>query len=191
MDKRQKRYKRQVAFAKVLFAILILSIIGGILAIIIVIKTTPTTFHMSENYSSEISIPIDEHDTIVFYVTPITIDMDDIELVVENPDVAKCLIQNVYNVAEKRLIKISYSGIAVGETTLYIKDKNSQNISDILHLSVTEKELPPEDNSKTVYLNYGGEKYHYNKNCAGNSAYESTLKQAQQLGKEPCSKCAN
>lgn len=184
---------------KALFILSITVLIGGIIAIIVVsnqngggTKTHAVeSFVLSEYDSTDMSIAVDDHDTLVIYVTPSDIETEDIELIVENSDVARCLVQDVYNVAGKRLIKISYRGMAIGETTLYVKDKNSEKTSDVIHLSVTEKELPPEDNSRTVYLNYSGEKYHFSKSCAGKSAYESTLNQAIKRGKEPCSNCAH
>lgn len=184
---------------KALFILLITVLIGGIIAIIIVssqnggeTKTHAVeSFVLSEYDSTDMSITIDDHDTLVIYVTPSNIETEDIELVVENPDVAKCLVQDVYNVAGKRLIKISYRGMAVGETTLYVKDKNSEKTSDVIHLTVIEKESPPEDNSRQVYITLTGDKYHYSKSCAGKNAGVSTLNKAQNLGKEPCSKCAH
>lgn len=133
--------------AKGLFILLIALIFVSIIAVVIVSiqgggesKTHAVeSFVLSQYGSTEMSIAIDDHDTLVIYVTPSNIEMEDIELIVENPDVTKCLVQDVYNVDGKRLIKISYRGVAIGETTLYVKDKNSEKTSDVIHLSVTEK----------------------------------------------------
>ena len=189
MEKRQKAYKRQSSIAKGLFIVLALVIIGGIIAVVTVSKTTPTSFTLSDSYNTEMSIAVEDHDTLVFYVIPTTIKKEDVELIVEDPTIAKCLIQDVYSVAEKKLVKISYLGLAVGETTLYIKDKNSDVTSDEIHLTVHEKQVEV-DNSRKVYLNYTGDKYHYSASCAGSSSFESTLNQAQKLMKSPCSNCA-
>ena len=190
MEKRAKAYKRQSGIAKTLFLILALVIFGGIIAVIIVSKTTPTSFTLDEHDNVEMSIAVEDYDTLVFNVIPTTIDKDDVALIVENPNIAKCLIQDVYSVSDKRLVKISCLGLSVGETTFYVKDKNSDAVSDVIHLTVHEKQIE-EDNSSKVYLNHTGDKYHYSASCAGTSAYESTLNQAQKLMKEPCSNCAN
>lgn len=190
MESQQIRHKRNTKIAKVLFVLLSIAFVAGIIAVIVTIKITPTTFYLSEYHSTSVSISVEDYDTLTFYVLPTTMGADDIELVVSDPSVAQCVVQDVRSVAEKKLIIVGYQGLSVGETTLYIKDKSSDSMSEIIHLSVHEKATDPEDNSRTVYLNYDGDKYHYDENCAGKTAYESTLNQAIKFGKEPCSKCA-
>ena len=43
----------------------------------------------------------------------------------------------------------------------------------------------------TIYLNKSGSKYHYDRECAGKTAYESTLKAATKAGKTPCKTCVH
>ena len=87
-------------------------------------------------------------------------------------------------------VVITYAGLSVGQSTFYLKDKNSDARSCDITIMVEEKEEEV-DNSRTVYVNYSGDKYHYSKSCAGTSAYETTLNKAKASYKEPCSKCAH
>ena len=190
-QKRKQAYRRQVGCSKVLLILLALIIVVSIVVVIVTIKTTPTTFELGMYDNTDLFLTVDSYDSLVFYVTPTTINKDDIELVVENPEIADCIIDNVYSVSNKRQIKIKCHGLTVGETTFYIKDKSSDTTSEIIHITIQEKETPPVDNSRTVYINHTGEKYHYNKQCAGSTAFESTLNQAKKSGKEPCSKCVD
>lgn len=82
------------------------------------------------------------------------------------------MLQDVRMVNGKKLAIISYSGICEGETTIYLKDNNSNTKSQEIHITVNQK-VEEIDNSRTVYLNYGGKKYHYSQCCAGKSAYNT------------------
>ena len=146
------------------------------------------SFVLKENYSVENTIPIGEHDSVTFEISPTDVDDSSVELVNNDENVALCLIQDIRLVSGKKIVIVSYRGNAVGETSFYLKDKNGEVKSEAVHVVIVEKEETI-DNSRTVYLNYSGDKYHYDYSCAGKSAYESTLNNATKLGKEPCSKC--
>lgn len=47
------------------------------------------------------------------------------------------------------------------------------------------------EQGRVVFVTYGGEKYHFNENCPGDSAFKTTLYDAECAGYEPCKKCAN
>lgn len=149
-------------------------------------------FILSEYNNPEISITIGENDTLTFYIEPSSIKTDKISIEVVNSDVtvAKCLLQDVRAVNGKKLAIVSYRGMNEGETTLYLKDIRSDVKSQEIHITVNQK-VEEIDNSRTVYLNYGGEKYHYSQSCAGKSAYKSTLNQAKKLSKKPCGNCVH
>ena len=131
-------------------------------------------------------------DTLRFYVKPSNIEVEDIEIVNSNNEVLRCWIKDSLNDPETHSLKVivGYEGLKVGESTFYLKDKNSDARSCDITIKVEEKEEEV-DNSRTVYVNYSGDKYHYSKSCAGNSAYETTLNKAKASYKEPCSKCAH
>lgn len=145
-------------------------------------------FTLSEYSSIENVISIGENDTVTIYISPSNVEAESLELVNENNEVALCLIQDVRLVSGKKLAIVSFVGKEVGETSFYLKDINGDLQSEKIQVFVAEVQEEV-DNSRKVYLNYSGDKYHYNSSCAGKSAYESTLKKATLLGKEPCSKC--
>jgi len=147
------------------------------------------SFELSEYSSLENTIPVGECDRLNMYIYPTDVDEESIELVNADENVAICLIQDIKMVAGKKLAVISFRGKGVGETTIYLKDINSDAQSEMIHIVVKEKQGEV-DNSRKVYLNYSGDKYHFDYSCAGKSAYESTLNEATKLGKEPCYKCA-
>lgn len=131
-------------------------------------------------------------DTLHFFVSPSDIEEDDIEIINSNNNVLRVSIRNSMYDSETdtKKVVITYAGLSVGQSTFYLKDKNSDTRSCDITITVEEKEEEV-DNSRTVYVNYSGDKYHYSKSCAGTSAYETTLNKAKASYKEPCSKCAH
>ena len=131
-------------------------------------------------------------DTLHFFVSPSNIEEDDIEIINSNNNVLRVSIRNSMYDSEtnSKKVVITYAGLSVGQSTFYLKDKNSDARSCDITITVEEKEEDV-DNSRTVYVNYSGDKYHYSKSCAGASAYETTLNKAKASYKEPCSKCAH
>ena len=147
-------------------------------------------FTLSEYDSAENTTPVGEADTVTFYIQPTDIDENAIEVVTEDASIVKCLIQDIRLVSGNRLAIVSYYGLQVGETSFYLRDINGGIQSEPIHV-IVEEVVEEIDNSRVVYLNYSGDKYHYSVSCAGDSAYESTFNKAQKLRKEPCSKCVN
>lgn len=145
---------------------------------------------LSQYNSTNISVSIDDHDNLTFYLEPESLKEEDIEVVNSNESVALCLLQDVLSVPTGRIAIVSYRGLAEGTTDLYIKIKDSNIQSDTINISVSQKPIEV-DSSRVVYLNHSGNKYHYSSSCAGKSAYESTLNAALRLFKEPCSKCVH
>ena len=145
---------------------------------------------MSQYDSTETQIEVGQLDSITFYVLPFKTEQDDLEIVNSNDEIAFCTFKSVHAVSGKKLAIINIKGKTAGETTLYLKEKNGTIQSCTIHITVIEK-VEEIDNSRTVYVNYSGDKYHFSKSCAGNSATETTLNQAKKTGKEPCSKCAH
>lgn len=148
-----------------------------------------TYFELGEYTEQNYELVLGDHKQINFYIYPSKMGEEDIEVVNADETVAKCLIQKMNLVNGKKVITVSIIPQNLGETTLYLQTKDESAKSDEIHVNVSEKAVE-EDNSRTVYLNYEGSKYHYSSSCAGKSSYESTLNQALKLGKEPCSKCA-
>lgn len=145
---------------------------------------------LSQYNTTELSIEVNEHDDLTFYLEPSSIKMEDIEIINSNDSVALCILQDVRSVPTGRIAIVSYRGIAEGTAELYVKIKNSETQSEVISISVNPHK-PEADSSRTVYLNYSGSKYHYSRACAGETAYESTLNQALRKFKEPCSKCVH
>lgn len=145
-------------------------------------------FELGEYTEQNYELVSGDHKQINFYIYPSKMSEEDIEVVNVDETVAKCLIQKMNLVKGKKVITVSIVPQNLGETTLYLQTKDESVKSDEIHVTVSEKAVE-EDNSRTVYLNYEGSKYHFSSSCAGKSSYESTLNQALKLGKEPCSKC--
>lgn len=146
-------------------------------------------FELGEYTEQNYELASGDHKQINFYIYPSKMSEEDIEVVNVDETVAKCLIQKMNLVKGKKVITVSIVPQNLGETTLYLQTKDESVKSDEIHVTVSEKTVE-EDNSRPVYLNYEGSKYHFSSSCAGKSSYESTLNQALKLGKEPCSKCA-
>lgn len=146
-------------------------------------------FELGEYTEQNYELVSGDHKQINFYIYPSKMSEEDIEVVNVDETVAKCLIQKMNLVKGKKVITVSIVPQNLGETTLYLQAKDESVKSDEIHVTVSEKTVE-EDNSRPVYLNYEGSKYHFSSSCAGKSSYESTLNQALKLGKEPCSKCA-
>lgn len=145
-------------------------------------------FELGEYTEQNYELVLGDHKQINFYIYPSKMGEEDIEVVNADETVEKCLIQKMNLVNGKKVITVSIIPQNLGETTLYLQTKDESAKSDEIHVNVSEKAVE-EDNSRTVYLNYEGSKYHYSSSCAGKSSYECTLNQALKLGKEPCSKC--
>ncbi len=145
-------------------------------------------FELGEYTEQNYELVSGTHKQINFYIYPSKMSEENIEVVNADETVAKCLIQKMNLVKGKKVITVSIVAQNLGETTLYLQTKDESVKSDEIHVTVSEKTVE-EDNSRTVYLNYEGSKYHFSSSCAGKSSYESTLNQALKLGKEPCSKC--
>lgn len=145
-------------------------------------------FELGEYTEQNYELVSGDHKQINFYIYPSKMREEDLEVVNVDETVAKCLIQKMNLVKGKKVITVSIVPQNLGETTLYLQTKDESVKSDEIHVTVSEKTVE-EDNSRPVYLNYDGSKYHYSSFCAGKSSYESTLNQALKLGKEPCSKC--
>ncbi len=154
--------------------------------------TTPEEmeFSLSQYDSTETEIEVGQLDSITFYVLPFKTTQDDLEIVNSNDEVATCTFKSVHAVSGKKLAIINIKGKTEGVTTLYLKEKNGTIQSCSIQIKVIEK-IEEVDNSRTVYVNYSGDKYHFSKSCAGNSATETTLNKAKKMGKDPCSKCAH
>ena len=195
---------------KVVFAVIAIALIGIIVASIITgcvsdnkePEPTPIeSFALDYKYYEENMTLVlgddsglfdkGDWDTLLFYVKPSNIEVEDIEIVNSNDEVLWCWIRDSLNDPETHSLKVivGYEGLMVGESTFYLKDKNSDVRSCDITITVEEK-VEEVDNSRTVYVNYSGDKYHYSKSCAGTSAYETTLNKAKASYKEPCSKCA-
>ena len=148
----------------------------------------PIEFSLSQYSEIELEVEIDKYDSVTFYLLPFEATEEDLEIVNSNDDVAECTFYT-NAVAGKKIAVINIKGISEGNTTVYLKDRNSTSISDSVNITVFKKEEEV-DNSRIVYANLNGDKYHYSKSCAGKSAYETTLKKVERY-KEPCSKCVH
>lgn len=146
-------------------------------------------FELGEYSKQNYEMVVGDHNEINFFIYPSRMSEKDIEVVNADENVAKCLIQKMNLVKGKNVITVSIVSQNPGETVVYLQTKDESVKSDEIHVLVSEKVIE-EDNSRTVYLNYEGSKYHFSSSCAGKSSYETTLNQALKLGKEPCSKCA-
>ena len=149
---------------------------------------TPIEFSLSQYSETEVKVEVGEYSRVNFYVLPFDTTDEDLELVNSNEEVAECSFW-LNGVAGEKIVVINIKGVSEGSTTMYLKDKNStsQSISIDITVFKVEEEV---DNSRTVYLNLNGEKYHYSKSCAGKSAYSTTLnKVPKYVG--PCSKCVH
>ncbi len=163
--------------------------------------TSVESFQLSNSYEENMTLLLNydsglfdygDWDTILFYVRPSNIKVEDIEIINSNDDVLKCSISNSLNDFEthSKKVIIKYEGLKTGKSTFYLKDKNSEAQSCSITINV-EEHVEEENNSRTVYLTYSGSKYHFSQSCAGSSSYASTLNKALKLLKEPCSKCAH
>lgn len=146
-------------------------------------------FELGEYSKQNYEMVVGDHNEISFFIYPSRMSEKDIEVVNADENVAKCLIQKMNLVKGKNVITVSIVSQNPGETVVYLQTKDESVKSDEIRVLVSEKVIE-EDNSRTVYLNYEGSKYHFSSSCAGKSSYETTLNQALKLGKEPCSKCA-
>ena len=113
---------------------------------------------------------------------------DDLEIVNSNSEIAECSFWT-NAAAGNKVCVINIKGLTEGSTTVYLKDKNSAAQSTTINITVFQKEEEV-DNSRTVYINLNGDKYHYNKECAGKSAKATTMNKVIRY-KEPCSKCVH
>lgn len=148
------------------------------------------SFSLSEYDSTEMTLEVDSHDSLTFYVEPEAVNEADIEIYNENENIAKVLLQDIRNVAGNRLIMISVRGMEPGETNVKIVGLKNDLESETVHIKIVEKQESV-DISRKVYVNLNGNKYHANNICAGKSAYLTTETEALKSGREPCSKCFN
>ena len=93
------------------------------------------------------------------------------------------VVENIENGEYK--ISFDVNGNATGRSEIQVIAIDEKTVSEKVRVTVVEEKM-----LRTVWVNYTGDKYHYNKSCAGNSAKEETLYEASRF-KEPCSKCVN
>ena len=151
-------------------------------------QNIPIEFSLSQYSEPDVKVEVGEYNRVNFYLLPFDTTDEDFEIVNSNEEVAECSFWT-NEVAGEKIVVINIKGVSEGTTTMYLKDKNSTSQSTSINITVfkVEEEV---DNSRTVYLNLNGEKYHYSKSCAGKSAYATTLnKVPKYVG--PCSKCAH
>ena len=185
---------KQTGCAKFLLAVFIIVAVVGIIVSIAnngkdPKPATPVEFSLSQYSHTETKVELNTLETVTFYLLPFDTTEEDLEIVNSNNEIATCTFKSVHAVAGEKLAVIYIKGIAEGTTTMYLKDKNSTSQSESIEITVFKKEEEV-DNSRKVYINYSGDKYHFSKSCAGQSAYESTLNKVKNY-KEPCSKCAH
>lgn len=177
---------------KLVVLLFMVIIIGIILVVCSLPKSStnkmPIEFNISQYSETELEIEIGEYERVSFTLNPFETKDEDLEIVVSDKDVVECTFFTIA-AAGKKNVAINIKGIAEGSATIYLKDKNSTSKSINIKIIVVK---PNEeiDNSRTVYINFNGDKYHYSKDCAGKSAYASTLNKVKTI-KEPCSKCVN
>lgn len=117
-----------------------------------------------------------------------------LDFVSENPKVATIEYDKDSSISQKVII----TPVSDGETYIYIQSKDgkvkSEKIKVIVDIeeetTATEhKETTTEKKSgKIVYITPSGEKYHYNKSCAGKNAMERDLDDVKGAY-NPCKKC--
>lgn len=181
-----------------LFAAFLISccLLNGCSAKDVSVTTSGNSLHQVESFvlskydSTELTLEVGGYEDLTFYVEPESIDEKDIEIVNENEDVAKVLLQDIRNVVGNRLIMVSVRGRSLGETNVKIRGIENNLESDTVHVSIIEKQEST-DTSRIVYVNLNGNKYHLSSDCAGKSAYITTENEALKSRKEPCSKCIN
>lgn len=67
-------------------------------------------------------------------------------------------------------------------------DKNIKKNTEKSEIHAAEK-TEAYDENRIVYITKTGEKYHFSYNCSDADFYECTLKEALELGLEPCGRC--
>ena len=118
---------------------------------------------------------------------------DSLEFVSENPEIVTIEYDEDSLFSNYCIIK----KVGVGETYVYIQNKDGTIQSEKIKVIVEEEEPEeteavyeePVDNSRTVYITPTGKKYHYSRSCAGENAIETTEKSAKTMH-DPCKKCA-
>ena len=194
IPKEKTARSKQTGCAKFLLAVFIIVAVVGIIVSIAnngkdPKPAAPVEFSLSQYSHTETKVELNTLETVTFYLIPFDTTEEDLEIVNSNNEIATCTFKSVHAVAGEKLAVIYIKGLAEGTTTMYLKDKNSTSQSESIQITVFKKEEEV-DNSRKVYINYSGDKYHFSKSCAGQSAYESTLNKVKNY-KEPCSKCAH
>lgn len=91
-------------------------------------------------------------------------------------------VENIEN--DSYEISFDVIGNDIGRSELQVIASDDKTASIKAKVTVVEEKM-----LRTVWVNRTGDNYHYNKDCAGKSAYEETLYEASRF-KTPCSKCA-
>lgn len=148
----------------------------------------PIEFSLNQYSKNEVEVEVGEYGRVTFDVLPFETTEDDVEIINSNESVVECDLWTVASAGVKRVV-INLKGKAEGSATICLKDKNSSSQSVSINITVVKVEEEV-DNSRTVYVNLNGDKYHYSKSCAGKSASATTLNSVK-LIKTPCSKCVH
>ena len=149
---------------------------------------TPIEFSLNQYSSTELKIAEGEYSRVTFDVIPFDTTEDNVEIIISNESIVECTFWTSTSAGIKKVV-ISVKGKTEGSTTICLKDKNSVSQSVDINVTVVKAEEEV-DNSRTVYVNLNGDKYHYSKSCAGKSAYATTYDQVR-LIKDPCDKCVH
>lgn len=128
---------------------------------------------------------------ISYFILPYEVEEDDIKIISTNPEVAETKFLDMVGVTGKKVLTMSIITKSIGDTSVYVKSSDDSISSKEFKVTVKEKQEPPKDTSRTVYVTPSGNKYHYDPQCGGKNSTATTLNQAKRIGLSPCSKCVN
>lgn len=145
----------------------------------------PLVNNFSKFEDSNVLMVLGTTETIVITASASELSNDDVYIKTPegaNVSIENILVENIDNGSYK--ISFNVVGNTTGWCELRVVANDEKTVSEKIKVTVVEEWM-----LRTVWVNYAGDKYHYSKSCAGDSATETTLYEASKY-KEPCSKCA-
>ena len=128
---------------------------------------------------------IEQTDSII-YTGAVSEDIttDDFNVSISDESVIEVSNIGIIDNNGKSSITFTLTGKEIGSAKVKLISSDGYTESNSMTVTVVEK-----DTSRTVYVTYTGQKYHYSSSCAGDNCRSTTLNKAINAGYDPCSKC--
>lgn len=148
-------------------------------------NTTAIITEFDKFQENNVIFEVDESHSFSISFEPTNINIDQIKFEMSDDGIANIANVEIDKNDEKSVLSFDVMPIKTGRLNIIVNGADGRSSSEKLSLTIVGNGM-----TRTVYVSYYGDKYHYSKSCAGSSPQSTTLYEAS-MYKKPCSKCAH